>query len=115
MRTNITRRIAVGALVCAWIMVAPAVRADERYYMVVFAYEDLLNTPHEAHIRLPPLSRSHFENGSDPRDGQIERHTISWLPATLDVKLLHRPEAGKNLGLRSSLQLGVSEGAAITA
>jgi hypothetical protein len=95
-------------------MMAPAVHADENYYMVVFAYDGPQNTPRAAHT-FATFVKVSYQHGSNRKEGQVERHTISWLPATLDVRLLRRPEAGKNLGLRATLQLGESEGAAISA
>jgi hypothetical protein len=44
----------------------------------------------------------------------LETHTISWLPASLDVRLLRRPEPGVNLSLKASLDLSVSMGTRIS-
>jgi hypothetical protein len=113
MRLNITSRIAVSTFVVAWSLGASAARADEKYYMMVFAYQGDPNTPRAAHTFATFIKVS-YASGADPRHGKVERHTISWLPATLDVRLLRRPQAGRNLGLRATLQLAEAEGAAIS-
>lgn len=44
----------------------------------------------------------------------LETHTISWMPESLVVRLLARPEPGVNLDLKASLQLGNRTRAGIT-
>src|SRR5579862_5639893 len=114
MRTNITSLIAIGTLIVTMTIIAPVAWADENYYMVVFAYEGVSDAPREAHT-FATFVKVDYAHGTDPKLGKIERHTISWLPATLDVRLLHPPEPGKNLRLSSTLKLGKSENATISA
>jgi hypothetical protein len=46
----------------------------------------------------------------------MESHTISWLPASLNIVLLRRdPEQGKNFDLPSTLKIAKSQGADVSA
>jgi hypothetical protein len=53
--------------------------------------------------------------GDDPRNYQVYQHTISWLPATLDVRVLRPfPEPGVNLDLYATLDAVARNGESVT-
>src|SRR5436305_9523312 len=90
-----------------WILSAAALanpnaaRADELYYMLLFGQQsgnqvDLSHT-------FATFVRTAGE-GQNKTKYDLDIHTISWMPRTLDVKLLRRPEEGVNLSLRDSLR-----------
>ncbi len=107
-------RLAGWAALFVWVLFAPAAPAGEIYYMSVFAYQTEPNAPRTAHT-FATFVKVSYQHGMDPRTGRLETHTISWLPASLDVALLRGPEPGKNLDLATTLQLGKKEGATIYA
>ncbi len=73
----------------------------ERYYVLVWASQRVLKTPAYSH------SFATVVHTSQPQPGVVQvldEHTISWLPATLDIHpFAHRPEPGVNLTLRETL------------
>jgi hypothetical protein len=83
--------------------------------MVIFAYQGKPNLPRSAHSFAAFVKASEEKNR--PIDGsRIEIHTISWLPATLNVQPLRlRPVHGRNLDLLETLQLAISQNADISA
>ena len=79
-----------------------SVAAAERYYVLVFGSQS----------RPKPLRNTHtwatfvraVGEGPDPSGWALEQHTISWLPRTLDVRVLSPfPEPGINLDLYQTL------------
>jgi hypothetical protein len=89
-------------------LVAP-VRADEFYYVLVFASQ-------QAPVRITP---SHTfatfvkATGQGPyaENYQLEAHTISWLPQTLDLRPgALMPEPGQNIGLEATLRWALATG-----
>jgi hypothetical protein len=116
MTTNLKKWM---ALMMAFAVVSgvdlPAAEAPDRYYLILFAYEGPVNLPGSAHSFATFMKVSHAE-GNDPEGAQIEGHTISWLPATLQVSLLRlRPQPGRNLDLETTLNLATSRNASIFA
>jgi hypothetical protein len=92
-----------------------AARADDAYYMMIFAYQGKANLPRLAHSFATFVKVPQKDSG-EPDTARLESHTISWLPATLTVRPLRlRPETGKNLDLPETLKLAVSQDADVTA
>jgi len=93
-------------LVLVW---APAARAEEFYYMLVFGSQ-----------RLPPQAKySHSfatfvrATGQGPcaESYALDSITISWLPRTLDVRIFAvLPECGQNVGLHPTLRWALDTG-----
>lgn len=87
-------------------------RARDAYYMVVFCYQGVPAFPQSAHtfaafVRAAPRRRG------TPKI--IESKTISWLPATLSVRLISGPEPGRNLSLQETLNHAAAIGARVSA
>jgi hypothetical protein len=77
--------------------------AEESYFMLVFA--------HQAHTNLPRFTHTFATfvkataEGPGVNEYAIESHTISWSPATGQIRALRlRPESGVNLDLDASLR-----------
>jgi hypothetical protein len=98
-------------------------RAEDRYFMIVFASEG--DGARQSHTfatfvkvsengDLPDAYRV-SEGGDSRADSQTESHTISWMPASLDIRLVGRPEPGRNLNLAQSLDFARSIPARVTA
>jgi hypothetical protein len=84
---------------------------DERYYVIVFSSKSRLNKPNDAHIWATLIKTS-------TKDSQIrvEEQTISWVPASLKVRLLAmRSEEGANIGLMPTIDHYQLLGCKITA
>jgi hypothetical protein len=80
----------------------------EHYYVLVFASQSRPPLPRFTHIWATAVRVT-------DRPPAVETATISWLPATLDIRPL-RPvvEPGVNLGLRETLDLVLREGERVT-
>ncbi len=88
-------------------------RADDRYYMMLFAAQSDPNLVKNAHTSALFVKAS--GQGRFPDNYQIESHSISWMPATLKIEPLRRdPEAGTNLSLAQSLEWAKSVGSQVT-
>lgn len=80
---------------------------------MLFSVEGPGNAARDAHtfasfIRVP--------DEEDDEDGLlIETTTISWMPTSLNIALLRRPEAGRNLTLEESLRLAQDRNGMISA
>jgi hypothetical protein len=92
------------ALVAAVGLLGPApVRADEYCFLVVFGAESAPKLPRYTHswatfVRLTGCGR-------DLNAYQMEAFTISWMPATLEIRpLAPLPEPGANLDLHTTLR-----------
>jgi hypothetical protein len=88
-------------------------RAGEVYYVVVFGSES-----HPKQLRYTHTWATFIKatgEGSDPNAYALEYNTISWLPATLEVKVF-RPwaEPGVNLDLYETLRAMHANGESIT-
>jgi hypothetical protein len=99
-------RIAVLALICC--PAASGSFAEERYFVTVYSAQlPTINLPRYAHTwgTFVKLSRED-EHG----EYSVEAFTISWLPATLDVRPARlRPEVGVNLTLRETIDYCASK------
>lgn len=70
--------------------------AGEAYYLLLFAAQRERNNPNYAH------SFATFVRAGPER---LEAHTISWLPANLDIRTgAFLPEAGQNFGLHETIE-----------
>ena len=86
---------------------------DDKYYMVVFAYQGNPNLPRLAqHVR--DFCQGAHHDGKPDMD-KLEAHTISWITDPENFGLLKRPAVGKNLSLEESLQWAVSKNCAVFA
>jgi hypothetical protein len=82
--------------------------AQTRYFMIIFAQEGGDRDPRLSHSFATFVKAT--GNGADKNRYQIESKTISWLPASLDIRLLRLfPEQGKNLSLKETLRYAKSE------
>lgn len=93
-----------AALVLLILSCAATARAEEQYFLVVFGSQTRISRPKLAH------SFATFVKVTGPPSAcRFESHTISWLPETLDVRLLRfRPERGGNLDLETSLCISMA-------
>jgi hypothetical protein len=92
---------------------AGAGEARESYFMLIFAQEGESHEPTESHTFATFVKAT--GNGSEKTNYKLENHTISWLPASLDIRLVRFfPEKGTNLDLKSSLGWARSRNARIS-
>jgi hypothetical protein len=99
----------LGAGILALLLASQAPAADF-YYVIVFASQKDGNPPRYAHTFATFVKAT--GEGSNPRDYRLESHTISWTPASFDIRVLRlMPERGVNLDLDASLRLARSWGA----
>jgi len=87
----------------AGLLVEPiTARADESYFIIVFGQQSGGNAPESSHTFATFVKAT----GAGPNKTKyvIDSHTISWMPRSLDVKLLKRPEEGVNLTLKDTLR-----------
>jgi hypothetical protein len=90
-------------LLSAALLAAPlTARADESYYMIVFGQQSDPNQLESAHTFATFVKTT--GQGPDKTKYAVDSHTISWMPRSLDVKFLHRPEEGVNLDLQETLR-----------
>jgi len=83
---------------------APAVHADERYYVIFFGSESRPYRPKYTHTWATLVKAT--GDGEDVSKYNLELSTISWLPATANVRVARlRPECGKNFDLYSTLDI----------
>jgi hypothetical protein len=100
--------LAVGA---SW--AAPSARAGERYFAVIFGSQ---SRPKQLRYTHTWATFVRVTGEGNPAVDPAEQHTISWLPATLDVRVwAARPEPGVNLDLASSIAAVSADGESITA
>jgi hypothetical protein len=80
---------------------AAGARADESYYMILFGQQDRLNRVEASHT-FATFTKVSGE-GVDKAKWEVETHTISWMPRSLQIKLRPLSEEGVNLDLKESL------------
>jgi hypothetical protein len=102
-----------AAVVMAIAALTPgSAQGGERYYAIIFGSQSspkLLRYTHTwaTFIRV-------VGEGDDPRGYQVYLHTISWLPASLDVRVLSPiPEQGVNLDLYATLDMVARNGESV--
>lgn len=92
-RTTLLLALALGFL-------SGSARADERYFLLMFAGQRLPRTPDHAHTFATFVKRCEGPNGV-----QLEVRTISWLPASEKIRTIAlRPEPGRNFELHETIR-----------
>lgn len=88
-------------------------RAQDRYFMMIFANDANPPSAKLAHTyaTFVKIADKKNEDGAEPA---MEVRTISWLPASLDIRLLAPPEQGTNLDLPATLKLAKSQPVAVS-
>ena len=89
-------------LLVALLIDSKAARADDAYFMIVFGQQDGVDQVDVSHTFATFIKAT--GNGSDKTKYTVDSHTISWMPRSLHVKLLRRPEEGVNLDLKDTLR-----------
>jgi hypothetical protein len=75
----------------------------ELYFMIIFSQEGSGHEPWLSHTFATFVKAT--GTGSDRNQYRLEHHTISWLPASRDVRLLRLgPEPGKNFSREDTLR-----------
>jgi hypothetical protein len=77
-------------------------RSEDAYYMIVFGQQDGADRPDLSHTFATFVKTT--GEGPDKSKYGIDSHTISWMPRSLQVKLVRRPEEGVNLDLKDTLR-----------
>lgn len=97
-----------------WLLVSSSgtVRAEDAYYLIVFANQRETNLPRYSHTFATFLKVTTSDQGNPP---VVEPQTISWLPESMQVQARLLPERGKNLSLPASLKLAKELDARVTA
>jgi hypothetical protein len=88
-------------LLAALLFDAQTARADDAYYMIIFGQQDKTDRVDSSHTFATFVKTT--GEGADKTKYALDTHTISWMPRSLDVKLLRRPEEGVNLDLKDTL------------
>lgn len=105
--------ILIGAALLGGLITAPTVRAEDRYYMLMFASQANPNIPPASHTFALFVKVNGL--GHPPVQGQIETTIISWMPASLRIEPLERnPEPGKNFSLAETLQWSATVNATVS-
>jgi hypothetical protein len=80
--------------------------AQEKYYVLVFAAQGEPAPPRRAHTFATFVKTSDHggDAGGDGADAELEIHTISWLPATMNIVPRLTPERGRNFALPATLE-----------
>src|SRR3954452_18576197 len=90
-----------------------AARGEDRYYAIIFGSQSSPKRLRYTHTWATFVRV--VGEGDDPRGYQAYPHTISWLPATLDVRTWSPvPERGVNLDLYSTLDVVLKNGESVT-
>src|ERR1017187_2668116 len=101
LRHAISTRI-LWMLLAALLVDPTAARADDSYFMIVFAQQTDANRLERTHTFATFVKAT--GKGADKSKYAIDSHTISWMPKSLHVKFLKRPEEGVNLDLKDTLR-----------
>ncbi len=102
-------------LLGSYLTAYPAQNSD-KYYMVVFASQGEPVIPRTAHTFATFVRVSERPKAGDGAGSPVTAHTISWLPASLEiVPARPAPEKGKNLDLPATLKWAKSGKARIVA
>lgn len=92
------------------LLLSPVVgRAGDTYYLIVFGSQRIPNNPNYSHSFATFVRSSCPDAPSGRAATALESHTISWLPATGEVRTLAlTPECGRNFGLDETLALALN-------
>lgn len=96
------------------LMITSPVSAElnNRHFMIVYGFQDAINTPRNSHTFATFLESSWSESTGDFTGIQV--HTISWYPASMEIRIFRLlPEAGVNLELAETLNLAASLGVSV--
>lgn len=106
------RSATIAALLLAGLSVTSA-RADEHYFLMIFGSQSSPKVLRRTHT-WATFVRAVGE-GPDLSTYAVDVNTISWLPASLDVKVWRpRAEKGVNFGLEQTLDFVLSRGESVT-
>ena len=90
-----------------------AARGEERYYAMIFGSQSSPKLLRYTHTWATFIKAT--GEGNDPNAYALEYNTISWLPATLEVKVFRPwPEPGVNLDLYQTLRAMNANGESVT-
>lgn len=87
--------------------VSQSAAAPDRYFVVVFSYQDAENHVQKSHTFATFVKASNLDDTADnARQARFETRTISWLPAKFadTLRLSFFPTAGKNFTLGETLR-----------
>jgi hypothetical protein len=99
----------LAVLLGTFLASARCARAEERYYAILFGSESSPKRLQFTHTWITYVKV--VGEGPDPAGYQLNYHTISWLPATLKVRVFAlRPEPGVNLDLYATLNYVLGNG-----
>src|SRR5262245_9238435 len=79
-------------------------RAAEDYHLLVFGSQRIPNDPDYSHTFATFVRRRWPGNGPCPANSCVEGYTISWLPRTMNVRVLALPECGQNFDLHNTIR-----------
>src|SRR5262249_14815350 len=100
LRRVFPRGIVVPVLLAFWLVPAAA-NAETRYFAIIFGSQSVPLRPKYTHTWATVVKVSDDAGGC-----AVESHTISWMPATLNIRVWSfRPEPGVNLDLHTTLRL----------
>ena len=89
---------------CLWCaLAASGLQAEERCFVVLLASEAPDQAPRRAHTFATFLKIEITKSGGAMVTKTLETATISWLPASGNIRLLALPERGRNFDLAESL------------
>jgi hypothetical protein len=92
---------------------AATVRAEDHYFLLIFGSQSSPKVLRRTHTWATFVKA--VGEGPDFSNYALEVNTISWLPASLNVKVWNpRPEKGVNLDLVQTLNFVYSEGESVT-
>src|SRR5688572_19986565 len=86
---------------------APASRAGEDYYLLMFGAQTVPNDPNYAHSFATFVRVCWDGDGPCPdfKNARLEAHTISWLPANMIVRTRALfPECGHNFDMHPTIE-----------
>jgi hypothetical protein len=90
-----------------------SVRAGEFYYLLIFGAQSQPKRLRDCHTWATFVKA--VGEGTDPNNYTLEANTISWVPASLDVKVWSpRPVPGMNMSLEQTLNWVYSRGENVT-
>ncbi|MDX2038606.1 MAG: hypothetical protein SFX72_18305 [Isosphaeraceae bacterium] len=109
-----TRSIRLWFLtLCFCTLGALRVEASEFYYVMIFGSQSQPKRLELSHTWATFVKA--VGEGTDPDSYTLEAHTISWLPASLDVKIMRlRPETGVNLDHAQTMAFVTGQGQGVT-
>jgi hypothetical protein len=90
---------------------APAARAGELYYLLIFGQQQVPNAASYSHTFAAFVKLSWTGALARPGSPRLEVRTISWLPAQMQLRVLAAaPEVGRNCDLHTTLRWSQANG-----